>query len=136
MDDISLKMPRQIFNDMIDQACREQPWECCGLLGGRDLVVHHRYPLENRSPQPETRYFAAPDDIFEATRQMRAVSEELIAIYHSHPQGPAYPSPSDIELAYYPQAFYLIIVVEPRIEMRAFTIQESAVTEVPIDLLM
>jgi proteasome lid subunit RPN8/RPN11 len=137
---LSLKVPRHIFEGMTAHARQQQPRECCGLLGGLilggcDLIVRHRYPLQNKSPRPETQYFAAPEDLFDVMRQMRAAGEELIAIYHSHPRGSAYPSQSDIDLAFYPQAIYLIVVIEPRIEVRAFSIEGQTVTEVAIDLL-
>jgi proteasome lid subunit RPN8/RPN11 len=33
----------------------------------------------------------------------------LIAIFHSHPHGPAEPSKTDIERAYYPEVAHLIV---------------------------
>jgi proteasome lid subunit RPN8/RPN11 len=41
---------------------------------------------------------------------MRARGETLIGVYHSHPRSddPA-PSRTDVRLAFYPEAFYLII---------------------------
>ncbi len=130
--DLAINIPRSIFDDIINQAFDEQPCECCGLLGGRSSQVVSRYPLANKSPEPERRYFAAPEDLFEAMRRMRSESEDLIAIYHSHPRGPAYPSPTDIELAFYQEAVYLIIGLEPQVEMRAFTINGQQVTEIKI----
>jgi [CysO sulfur-carrier protein]-S-L-cysteine hydrolase len=130
--DLAINIPRSIFEDIMSQAWDEQPCECCGLLGGRASQVLSRYPLENKSPEPERRYFATPEDLFEAMRRMRSEGEDLIAIYHSHPRGPAYPSPTDIELAFYPEAVYLIIGLEPRIEIRAFTINGQEVTEIGI----
>ena len=129
-----LKITQKIFDDIIAQALEEQPRECCGLLGGRDGDAQSRYALTNRSPQPETQYFAAPEDLFVAMRQMRAAGEELTAIYHSHPRSAAYPSQTDIELAFYPQAVYLIITLEPQVEMRAFRINGQDVNEIEIEL--
>lgn len=134
MNDI-IKIPRSIFDDIIAQTLAEQPRECCGMLGGLDSHAGSRYPLQNRSPEPETRYFAAPEDLFDAMRRMRAVNEELIAIYHSHPRGRAYPSETDIELAFYPEAVYLIIAFDPQTEMRAFRISEKVVTEIAIEVV-
>jgi [CysO sulfur-carrier protein]-S-L-cysteine hydrolase len=132
---MNIKIPRSIVDEIIDQARAEHPRECCGLLGGGDSHARNRYPLENRSPEPEKRYFAAPEDLFGAMRRMRDGSEELVVIYHSHPRGPAYPSQTDIELAFYSEAVYLIVVLEPQTEMRAFRINEGGVTEIAIDLL-
>jgi proteasome lid subunit RPN8/RPN11 len=137
--DLSLKLPRHIFDEIIAQAGQQQPRECCGLLGGLalgcDMIARHRYPLRNRSPHPETRYFAAPEDLFDAMRQMRAAAEDLIGIYHSHPHGSAFPSPSDIKSAFYPNAVYLIVVLDPKVELKAFSIKGQAVTEVGIEII-
>ena len=47
---------------------------------------------------------------FAAQRRMRERGEQLLVIYHSHPRA-AEPSPSatDVRLAFYPSAIYLII---------------------------
>ncbi len=131
---LTIQIPRSIFDEIIAQAHNEQPRECCGLLGGRDSQATGRYPLQNKSPEPETRYFAAPEDLFDAMKRMRSVSEELIGIYHSHPNGDAYPSKTDIELAFYPRAIYLIIALEPQAEVRAFRINGREVVEIEIDV--
>jgi proteasome lid subunit RPN8/RPN11 len=137
--DLSLKLPRHIFDDIVAQASQQQPRECCGLLGGLalggDLLARHRYPLRNKSPYPETRYFAAPEDLFEAMKQIRAAAEDLIAIYHSHPHGSAYPSQSDIRMAFYPDALYLIVVLDPQLELKAFSIKGQHVMEVGIEII-
>jgi proteasome lid subunit RPN8/RPN11 len=132
---LTIKIPRSIFDRMIAQAQDERPRECCGLLGGRDSQAISCYPLQNKSPQPETRYFAAPEDLFAAMRSMRCGSEELIGIYHSHPNGSAYPSKTDLELAFYPQAVYLIIALDPQAEVRAFRIDGREAAEIEIDLI-
>ena len=68
-------------------------------------------------------------------RQMRQAREELLAIYHSHPRGPAQPSASDIEMAFYSEAVYLIAALNPQWELRAFRIRYQAVTEVAIEII-
>lgn len=120
---------------MVKQAREESPRECCGLLGGKEAQASNRYPLPNRSPEPERRYYAAPEDLFVAMRKMRAAGEEMVAIYHSHPRGPSQPSATDIELAFYSEAVYLIIALEPQTEVRGFQISERTVTEIALDLL-
>lgn len=125
-------IPRSIIDGIIDHARDERPRECCGLLGGVDSRVSRRHSLQNRSPEPETRYFASPEDLFDVMKRMRAAGECLVAIYHSHPLGPCYPSQTDIELAFYPQAYYLLVSLEPQTELRAFRIIGREVIEVSI----
>src|SRR6185503_4943946 len=83
----------------------------CGLIGGRSEVrAASLYRLRNVTRNPESAYEAAPEDLFAAQRQMRERGEELLAIYHSHPRSSdPQPSDTDVRLAYYPSAKYLII---------------------------
>src|SRR6185295_8700322 len=107
-------------------AKQANPAECCGLVGGSDSRVTSIYPLNNVAPDPNVSYEAAPEDLFAAQRQMRERSEELLAIYHSHPRAvePA-PSETDVRLAYYPQAVYFIMgLAGPQPVARAFRISE------------
>jgi proteasome lid subunit RPN8/RPN11 len=78
-----------------------------------------------------TAYEAAPEDLFASQREMRNRKEELIAIYHSHPGSvDPRPSPTDIRLAYYPDAIYFIIGLGadgqgPEPIIKAFSIDEG-----------
>ena len=65
---------------------------------------------------------------------METQDEELLAIYHSHPQGPAHPSPTDIAQAYYPDVVQIIVSLAEckRPLIRAFTIKNGTVTPVTI----
>ena len=117
---------------MEEQAVRARPAECCGLLSGRDNLITDLHPLRNESDNPETRYFASPEDLFAAMRRIREADQSLLGIYHSHPRAPAYPSASDVGMAFYPEAAYFIISLEPRIEVRAFRIEGPLIENVSI----
>lgn len=114
------------------QALASSPYECCGLLGGKGNLVSAAYPLRNEADRPESRYFASPEDMFAAMRRMREARQEMLGIYHSHPRTMAYPSPTDVEMAFYPEAIYFIISLEPRIQLRAFKISNAKIEEVMI----
>lgn len=94
------------------------------MLGGRSPRIEARYPLRNLSTSPLTKYFASPEDLFRAMRQMREAGQDMLAIYHSHPRGRPYPSPVDIELAYYPDVVHIILGFTPEMEMRGYTIRK------------
>jgi [CysO sulfur-carrier protein]-S-L-cysteine hydrolase len=113
-------------------ALRARPAECCGLLSGRDRLITDLHPLRNESDNPESRYFASPEDLFAAMRRIRESNQSLLGIYHSHPRTPAYPSASDVGMAFYPEAVYFIISLEPSIDVRAFRIEGSQVEDVSI----
>ncbi len=102
------------------------PAECCGLIGGAGERVSSIYRLRNVAADTAVSYEAAPEDLFAAQRQMRERGEELLAIYHSHPRAvEPEPSDTDVRLAFYPQAVYLIVgLAGPKPVVRAFRISE------------
>ena len=111
---------------MIAHARETAPEECCGLIGGFSTQASSLYRLRNVTPHPESAYEAAPEDLFAAQRRMRERGEGLLAIYHSHPRS-SDPSPSetDVQLAYYPSAKYLIIGLGgTEAVIKAFSISE------------
>ena len=122
-----LQLRREHVDAMIAHARETAPAECCGLIGGvSEARAVTLYRLRNVTPHPESAYEAAPEDLFAAQRQMRERGEDLMAIYHSHPRA-SDPSPSetDVRLAYYPSAKYLIIgLAGIKAVIKAFSISE------------
>ena len=122
-----LTLHRHQLNQIVAHARETCPHECCGLIGGTNgNRAQTIYRLLNIAPDTLVSYEAAPEELFAAQRQMRERGEQLLAIYHSHPRSPdPLPSDTDVRLAYYPSAVYLIVGlggVEP--VMRAFRISE------------
>jgi proteasome lid subunit RPN8/RPN11 len=131
---ISLK--RSHVSEVVAHAREAAPNECCGLIGGvSDEHARSIYRMKNIAGDPLVSYEAAPEDLFAAQRTMRERGEDLLAIYHSHPRSKApEPSATDVRLAYYPTAVYLIVGLgnsEPCI--RAFRISESAGRWEPVE---
>lgn len=125
---MNIQLSSNQFNEIIAHAREAAPHECCGLIGGLvEGTAQTIYPARNVAPNPLIAYEAAPDDLFAAQRTMRERGEELLAIYHSHPRAnDPQPSATDVRLAYYPSAVYLIVGLgngEPC--LRAFRITES-----------
>lgn len=127
-----IRIAADVLRAIREHALRERPAECCGLLSGRNGLITEAHPLRNAAPDPRTRYFAAPEDLFAAMRAMRESGHELMGIYHSHPRAPAYPSEADVEMAFYPDAAYFIISLEPQLEIRAFRIEGRQVEEIAL----
>lgn len=113
-------------------ARRDHPAECCGLLSGSNGLITDVHPLRNDADKPETRYFATPEELVAAMRRIRESGQALLGVYHSHPRTPPYPSASDVDMAFYPEAFYFIISLEPIVELRAFKIEGSRIEDVEI----
>jgi proteasome lid subunit RPN8/RPN11 len=122
-----ITLQRVHVDEVLAHARAVTPAECCGLIGGADDGgASSIYRLRNISPDAFVSYEAAPEELFAAQRQMRERGEQLLAIYHSHPRSaePA-PSETDVRLAYYPSAVYLIIGLGGAAPvLRAFRISE------------
>jgi proteasome lid subunit RPN8/RPN11 len=130
-----VQITEKVRSGMEEHALRARPAECCGLLSGSRDLITDLHPLRNDADRPETRYFATPADLFAAMRRIRESEQMLLGIYHSHPRTLAYPSAADVEMAFYPEAFYFIISLEPRIDLRAFRIEGSTVEDVTVSVL-
>lgn len=127
-----VRITNSIASGIEEHARRDKPAECCGLLSGRDGLISDIHPLRNDADKPETRYFATPEELFAAMRRIRESGQALLGVYHSHPRTAAYPSPSDVEMAFYPEAYYFIISLENGTELRAFKIEDSKIEDVDI----
>jgi len=97
----------------------------------------HCYPVANIAEHPEQRFLLDPGQQISAMTAMRAQGEILFAIYHSHPTAPAQPSVTDLEMAAYPDAIYLIISLNTKgiLEMRGFRIANKIANEIELSLI-
>lgn len=125
-----VRIRKKILERMAEEAGRTPSQECCGLLAGRDGVISEIFPGENALASA-TEFEIAPAELFRIFRAMRETGLEHLGIYHSHPRGPAAPSPRDVERAYYPEAAYFVIAAETR----AFVIREGIVEEQDIKVV-
>jgi proteasome lid subunit RPN8/RPN11 len=121
-------LQRAQVEEMYAHAREVQPEECCGLVGGAGSAARSIYRLRNVAREALVSYEAAPEDLFDAQRQMRERGEQLLGIYHSHPRShDPVPSETDVRQAYYPSAIYFIIGLEgEEATLRAFRISEGS----------
>ena len=149
-----LKIPQQILDAMVAHARELDPYECCGLLAGKDDTVVQHYRITNtvakdaqavqvfegadvkrlghlsERTRAEVAYFMDPKEMLAAFKDMRQRELDLTVIYHSHTHSPAYPSTTDVGLAYYPDAAYLIVSLEDKAnpDLRAYWIKDRQVS--------
>jgi proteasome lid subunit RPN8/RPN11 len=126
----ALTLPRSYVEAMIRHARAFVPQECCGLIAGQEGRAVKRYELRNDDPSV-LRYTANAQDQLAAMREMWDHDWDLLAIYHSHTHTQAYPSATDVRLAFYPDAYYVIVSLqEPdRPVVRAFRIVDGTIAE-------
>jgi proteasome lid subunit RPN8/RPN11 len=129
-----VRIPRRIYDEMVEHAREEAPNECCGLIGGLNGEAVTLYRAVNAEGSP-LRYNLDPQDQFRIMSEMDEKGEELAAIYHSHTASPAFPSQTDINLATYPDALYLIVsLAEGEEPLRGFNIRDGEVTEADLEV--
>ncbi|WP_448569265.1 Mov34/MPN/PAD-1 family protein [Thermus sp.] len=93
-----LYVPRRLLEETQAHLRREFPKEGVGLWGGR-REVERVLPLPNAHPNPLSAYLAEPLALLKALKALEEEGMALLAIYHSHPRGPAFPSPKDLQEA-------------------------------------
>ena len=126
------ELDRRTWDLLVAHAWSDAPFEVCGLLGVRPdgAIVH--YPIDNA--ERSMTYYVM--DGKQLLRAMREIEDEGwgLAIYHSHTHTRAYPSATDIRLAAYPEATYLIVTLQDpdAPDIRAFDILDGEVTEKPV----
>lgn len=107
------ELPPQIREQIVARARAEYPNEMCGLIvgdapaadGGQALRFE---PTRNKAASPY-RYEIDPDDLLRLTIATDDADEAFWGIVHSHTHTPAVPSPTDIGLAFYQDALYLLV---------------------------
>jgi len=128
-----LIIPKDLLEKILDHCRTAFPNEACGILSGKGGQVSRVYAMANIEPSPVS-YFMDPAEQLSVQKEMRDRGERMMAIFHSHPQSPAYPSAKDIKLAFYDDAVYMIVGLSGSGagEIRAFTIIEGDVSEMAI----
>lgn len=118
-----LIIPENIFNEMLAH-CREgYPSEVCGILAGKDDKVSKIHRMANTENSPVS-YMMDSKEQFKVMKDMRKNNLSMVAIYHSHPSSPAYPSQKDVSLAFYDDAVYIIVsLIEDKPTVKAYTIK-------------
>ena len=132
------ELPSDIRDQLIAHARAEYPNEMCGLIvgdapaadGGRALRFE---PARNKAASPY-RYEIHPDDLLRLTIATDDSDQVFWGIVHSHTHSPPVPSPTDIGLAFYPDALYLLVsLANPEPSLQAWRIVSGEVF--PVELL-
>jgi proteasome lid subunit RPN8/RPN11 len=131
------RIPALLLEEIVGWCHAGRPNEACGLLAGPALAGDggsptRFLPLANVAASPY-RYLIDPEQQLRAILDIEGAGEEVWAIVHSHVASPAVPSDTDVGLAGWPDALYVIcsLAVEPPV-VRAWTIRYGVVSEVPL----
>lgn len=128
-----MHLPAAMRDEIVAHARAEAPRECCGVIAGQQGRPVQLYRLTNVEPGNDL-YRIDDTELYHVYRELDERGCEILAIYHSHPVSPAYPSRTDVALAYWPEAFYLIcsLAAPNSPELRAFRIVDGRISEAGI----
>ncbi|MDR0761532.1 MAG: M67 family metallopeptidase [Campylobacteraceae bacterium] len=130
-----IKIPKNIYDDMIKHAQSKAPIEACGYLAGVGSEVKALYEMTN-ADNSEEHFSFDPKEQFDAFKEANKLGLRLIACYHSHPVTPARPSQEDIRLAYDPNISYIIIsLAQDTPELKSFKIKSGEATKEEVEVL-
>jgi proteasome lid subunit RPN8/RPN11 len=131
---MAFRLEQQYIDQMIAHAREDEPNECCGVLLGRDGQIYQFRRCTNAEHSPY-RYSVDPRELLEIDRIARQNDWEVVSIYHSHTHTEAYPSPTDVRLAGYPEAIYILVSLQhPELPVvRAYHIRDGVISEESIE---
>ena len=130
-----LQMSRYMYAAMRSWVRVNAPEEACGILSADATgMVRRHLSMENVLHSP-VRYRMDPQSQFEEMMQIERSGLMMLAIYHSHPQGPPFPSHTDVNEAFYPDTYSLIWYFDQnRWQLSAFLIRDGQYQPVPIQI--
>ncbi len=116
-----MKLFRRKFEIIQEQAVRELPYECCGLLVGKQNS-DHRGNIENIvyevAPCRNCLYFGkeqgfeiAHQEYLDVEREAARAGYVILGSYHSHINSPSIPSLHDVDFAHPGHTLLIISVI-------------------------
>jgi proteasome lid subunit RPN8/RPN11 len=136
----AIRISRVHLDEMEAHAREAYPEEACGLLAGRDGEAVKVCRLRNVDASNVTFRFD-PGEQIRAMKEIAREGLEIVAIYHSHPVSPPYPSQVDVARAFFPGtrepnypgvAYVIIGLAADGPEFKAYRIAPSYIDEVSI----
>lgn len=135
----SVAVSAPLVEALVRHARTEYPNEMCGVIVGDRPAADGGAPLRwaparNRAASP-LRYDIHPDDLYRLTVETDDAGEVFWAIVHSHTHSAPRPSLTDIGLAFYADALYILVsLADPEPALAAWRIVGGEVF--PVELLV
>lgn len=128
----TIVLPRAIYDEIIAHAREGAPEEICGILSGVGNRATELVRARNEAANRIMDYWVDPQTLLKQF-EFEERGEEMVAIYHSHPVDPAYPSATDARNAFYPDSTYLIcsLLRPDQPEIRGFRLIQEALDRRP-----
>ena len=129
-----MRISRRLLDEIVAHARADAPNECCGMIAARDGVAVAVHRATNAAASP-LRYEIDGREQYRIQTAIEDAGLDLGAIYHSHTRSAPEPSQTDINLAFYPEALYVIVgVAGEEADVRAWTIVDAKVSEAALEV--
>ncbi len=95
----TLILPQSLRDQIAREAKAAHPGECCGLIEGiykEEASAIACHPIRNLA-QTSGRFELDPAQHIRLLKALRGTGREIIGCYHSHPNGRAEPSVTDLD---------------------------------------
>ena len=133
-----MRLPKKIYDAMIEHAKTGFPNEACGILAGdlREGKNDMFYPMKNLDDSSIS-YFMDPKEQLQVFKKIREAGIEMTGIFHSHVASAASPSQKDVRLAFYPEVSYLIVSLSDmkKLDLKSYKILNEKATEEKIEIV-
>jgi proteasome lid subunit RPN8/RPN11 len=128
-----LVLTRKTWQAMRRHVSHRAPLEACGLLAGKNERVEITLGIHN-TERSAVRFRMEPRAQWRAFQRIEAGGLELAGIYHSHPNGPDHPSPTDIAENMYPMALIIWVREDGEWRARGFQIEGGKAVEIRLEI--
>jgi [CysO sulfur-carrier protein]-S-L-cysteine hydrolase len=131
-----VRISRDMVDELIAHSREDLPNECCGLVAAEDGTAVKVFRAQNSAASP-LRYGLDPREQYRLMMEIEDNGWSLGAIYHSHTRSAAYPSQTDVNLAFYPDALYVIVSLQDdeNPDVKAFRIVDEKIDEVLLEII-
>jgi [CysO sulfur-carrier protein]-S-L-cysteine hydrolase len=130
-----MRIARSLIDEIVAHARAEAPNECVGMIASSDGVAVAVHRARNAAASP-LRYEIDGMEQYKIQTAIEDAGLELGAIYHSHTRSAPEPSQTDINLAFYPEALYVIVGLEhDEPDVRAWTIVDGQVSPASLEVV-
>ena len=141
----ALQLPRALADRIVEQARRERPAECCGIIAGTAGRPVEVFPIPNvEQADPNRRYLMDEKAHLQTLTAIDERAWDLLAYYHSHPATGAYFSDTDVARAW-PGLYVVVGMEHPEAPVlkafrvgdgkRAGEIDRDLVSDVPVHIV-
>jgi proteasome lid subunit RPN8/RPN11 len=141
----SVRLPRAVADAIVEQARAEYPNEACGIVIGSGVAAEGgealRYVACRNEAASPYRYAIDSQEALRLSIAADDAGEEFWAIVHSHVRSPAVPSPTDVGLAFWTDALYILVSLAEEhalpsgeLSLRGWRIHNGASFEVALEI--